>query len=146
MREDDGVAGRRSTAEHYCHSHRRSGVQRRRLLWFNVRSGKWKLKLETTLKEEPAFTKGADPEAKVPPALYNLDLDPGEQKNVLLDHPDVTKRLRELADKATEDLGDRRRGVTGSGVRPVGMLDFDPREKAPIKVPVIAEPPRGTAY
>jgi arylsulfatase A-like enzyme len=87
-----------------------------------VRSGKWKLKLETTLQEETYYGKVSAPEAKIPPALYDLELDPGEQKSVLADHPDVAKRLQGLAETAREDLGDARLGVVGRGVRPIGRV------------------------
>jgi arylsulfatase len=85
-----------------------------------VRSGPWKLKLETSLRDEDIYVHPGDPEAKVSEALYNLRTDPGEQKSVLKDHPDVAERLRSLAQRAREDLGDARTGVTGKNVRPIG--------------------------
>ena len=48
-------------------------------------------------------------------ALYNLEADIGEQRNVAALHPDIVKRLTALADKARAELGDYDR--IGSGVR-----------------------------
>ena len=95
-----------------------------------VRSGRWKLKLPTTLKEETYYTKLETPDAKIPRALYDLERDPGEQKSVLADHPEVAKRLTELADQAREEYGDLRRNITGKGVRPCGKLAYNPRQYA----------------
>ena len=65
-----------------------------------VRSGPWKLRLQTT-------------------ELYNLDSDIGEQNNVFQDHPDIAERLRQLADKMDTDLG--LKGL-GPGCRPLGKV------------------------
>jgi arylsulfatase len=53
-------------------------------------------------------------------ALFDLTADPGETKDVAAEHPDVVKRLTELADAARRDLGDTLTGVKGSGLRPAG--------------------------
>ena len=87
-----------------------------------VRSGEWKLKLQTTLAEEEEYTKLENPQTLIPEKLFNLALDPGEQKSVLKDHPKITKRLSELADRARADLGDARTGASGKNVRPVGEV------------------------
>jgi arylsulfatase A len=88
-----------------------------------VRSGKWRLKLPTTLGEEFAgYAKLQNPETEIPEALYDLENDIGEQKNVMPDHPDVVKRLEALANSAREDIGDKRLQMTGKNVRPVGKI------------------------
>ena len=87
-----------------------------------VRSGPWKLKFQTTLQEETEYGKIENPQTPIEPKLFNLLVDPGEQKSVLKDHPDVVKRLTELADGARKDLGDERAGVAGANVRPVGEV------------------------
>jgi len=88
-----------------------------------VRSGQWKLKVETTLRHEDIYQRGfSHPEATIPEALYNLSTDPGEQKSVLKDHPDVVRRLRALIEKARKDLGDSGSGMVGRNVRPIGRL------------------------
>ena len=88
-----------------------------------VRSGKWKLKLQTTLQEETEYGKIDNPNTPIEPKLYNLQVDPGEQKSVLKDHPDIAKRLNELAEQARQDMGDERTGVAGKNVRPVGEIE-----------------------
>ncbi|HEV2294206.1 MAG TPA: sulfatase [Tepidisphaeraceae bacterium] len=87
-----------------------------------VRSGPWKLKLQTTLQEETEYGRIENPQTPIEPKLYNLTTDPGEQKSVLKDHPRVVKRLMELAEGARNDLGDARTGAAGSNLRPVGEL------------------------
>jgi arylsulfatase len=52
--------------------------------------------------------------------LYNLDKDISETKNVIDSFPDIVKRLKALANKAREELGDRLTGVVGKHVRPPG--------------------------
>jgi arylsulfatase A-like enzyme len=85
-----------------------------------VRAGEWKLKLRTTLQEETEYGKIDNPQTPIEPKLYNLLVDPGEQKSVLKDHPEIVARLNDLAARAREDLGDARMGVVGKNVRPVG--------------------------
>lgn len=85
-----------------------------------VRSGIWKLKFRTTLADENTFSRWQNPNTPIPEALYDLYQDPGEQKSVLKDHPDIVARLRALADGARKDLGDARENIRGKNVRPVG--------------------------
>jgi arylsulfatase A-like enzyme len=87
-----------------------------------VRSGPWKLKLETPIRSEDVYRKWDLPETKVPEALYNLTTDPGEQKDLIKDHPDVANRLRALAQTAREDLGDALTGTIGKNLRPIGRV------------------------
>ncbi|GIW97886.1 MAG: hypothetical protein KatS3mg111_1219 [Pirellulaceae bacterium] len=53
-------------------------------------------------------------------ALYNLEKDIGETKDVAADHPEVVARLTQLAEHIDRDLG--RKGV-GPGCRPLGRVD-----------------------
>jgi len=85
-----------------------------------VRSGPWKLRLENTLRNEDTYQRFKKPDAPIPEALYNLHTDPGEQKSVIKDHPDVAERLHGLIEKARDDLGDSRTGAEGKNVRPIG--------------------------
>ena len=85
-----------------------------------VRSGPWKLKLETRLRDENIYRGFENPDAKIPEALYNLRTDPGEQKSLLRFYPEVVKNLRALAERAREDLGDARTGIAGKNTRPIG--------------------------
>jgi len=104
-----------------------------------VRSGRWKLKVPTTLAEEFAgYLNVANPDTQIPRALYDLENDPAEQKSVLNDYPDVAKKLIGLADAAREDLGDSKRNMTGKNVRPVGRSD---EKSSPIAAPAGAAAP-----
>lgn len=88
-----------------------------------VRSGQWKLKVPTTLNEEFAgYVKLENPETPIPRALFDLENDPAEQKNVLANHPDVVERLQPMIEAAREDLGDSKRKMIGKNVRPVGQI------------------------
>jgi arylsulfatase A len=88
-----------------------------------VRSGQFKLKVPTTLNEEFAgYLKIENPETEIPRALYDLENDPGEQKSVLANYPDVAKRLQAMIEAAREDLGDSRRHMVGKNVRLVGRV------------------------
>jgi len=88
-----------------------------------VRSGQWKFKLPTTLQEETLYGRYEQPNAVVPLALYDLHLDPGEQKNVAADHPEIVERLTAYAEQARQDIGDERSGTVGQNTRPVGRID-----------------------
>lgn len=88
-----------------------------------VRSGKWKLRVPTMLADESGrYVKLQHNDTPIPPALYNLDFDPAEQKNVLKDHPDIVQRLQKMAAEAREDLGDAVTGAKGKNVRPMGEV------------------------
>jgi arylsulfatase A-like enzyme len=93
-----------------------------------VRAGRWKYKDETTLQDETEYGKYEQPEAKIPPALYDLELDPTEQKNVANNHPDIVERMKKLLQAERQELGDRRLGIEGKGVRPRGDVSYDPRQ------------------
>jgi arylsulfatase A-like enzyme len=93
-----------------------------------VRSGKWKLHFPheyRTLKGKPGM--GGEPgpyeTAKIELSLFDLEDDPGETKNVADANPEVVERLKKLADKAREDLGDSATKQEGKGVRPPGKVD-----------------------
>ncbi len=89
-----------------------------------VRSGDWKLKIPTTLGEEfGGYAQIENPQTVIPRALYHLSWDPGEQKNVLNDHPDVFKNLQAMIEEGRADLGDSRRNLVGKNVRPIGKID-----------------------
>lgn len=87
-----------------------------------VRQGPWKLHLR--------LVDGANGQKQVQPVhLFHLDEDLGEAKNVAETHPDVVKRLQELAQSMANDLG--LDGV-GPGCRALGrvknpqpILDYD---------------------
>jgi len=94
-----------------------------------VRSGRWKLHFPHPYRSlSSAASAGRD--GKPGPyvqkqtglALYDLEADLGETRNVAADHPDVVQRLKELADRARDDLGDSTQDKRGKNVRPAGRL------------------------
>lgn len=52
--------------------------------------------------------------------LYDLRRDPGERVNVIAQHPEVEAKLKEMADRCREELGDDLTGATGKERREVG--------------------------
>jgi len=74
-----------------------------------VRSGKWKLMYHDTADGEVV-------------ALYDLEDDIGETKNVITEHPQAAARLEKLAELAREDLGDARTMRDGKNRRPSGRI------------------------
>ncbi|MEN6425527.1 MAG: sulfatase-like hydrolase/transferase [Phycisphaerales bacterium] len=93
-----------------------------------VRSGKWKLHFPhgyRTLAGRPGGTGGIPAkyeQVKTDLALYDLENDIGEQRNVADQHADVVQRLRQLADAMRQDLGDSAMKMEGTGRRPSGKV------------------------
>lgn len=94
-----------------------------------IRKGKWKLVFpaETETYEAPA-TIGGDrypgkyATVKVPLALYNLAIDPGEDRDVKDQYPEIVKQLQEVADKYRRMLGDGLNNIEGTEIRPAAQL------------------------
>ena len=88
-----------------------------------VRSGPWKLHLgggqAPKGKAKAPKAKGAVAAPPAGPALYQLDDDIGESRNVAAEHPDIVARLRALADAMDADLG--RDGI-GPGCHELGRV------------------------
>ncbi|MBA3483692.1 MAG: sulfatase [Pirellulales bacterium] len=55
-------------------------------------------------------------------ALYDLDADIGETKDVSKEHPEVVARLTAAAEIARDDLGDSLTGRKGKNIRPPGRI------------------------
>ena len=55
-------------------------------------------------------------------ALYDLDNDPGETKNVIHQYLEIYAELLDAAEAYRKDLGDRLTKTTGSGMREPGKL------------------------
>jgi arylsulfatase A len=72
-----------------------------------MRSGKWKLIL---------------PQDGAPAALYDIDADIGETKDLAGSHPSVVTRLSAMAEKCREDLGDAITGRVGKNCRKPGKV------------------------
>ncbi len=60
-------------------------------------------------------------------ALYDLDADPSESKNVAAEHPDVVLRLDAVAEMARVELGDTLTQRKGSSVRASGRVGPESR-------------------
>ena len=93
-----------------------------------VRMGKWKLHFPhsyRTLGGKPGGT-GSKPapyeNAKIELALFDLETDPGETKNVAGEHPDAVAKIEELAERMRAELGDSATKRKGAGVREPGRL------------------------
>ncbi|HJT77629.1 MAG TPA: sulfatase [Gemmataceae bacterium] len=82
-----------------------------------VRSGPWKLRLAGA--SDGVFVKKRPGEPPAPARLYNLDADIGDKTDVAARHPDVVRRLAELADRMDADLG---KTGHGPGVRPAAHV------------------------
>jgi arylsulfatase A-like enzyme len=94
-----------------------------------VRQGDWKLVLDHPSRTyegfEPGkdgFPGGANENAPVALALYDLRRDPSERYDVQKSHPDILANLQKLAEAAREDLGDDLTKRTGKNVRAIGVL------------------------
>jgi arylsulfatase A-like enzyme len=91
-----------------------------------IRSGRWKLHFPhayQALKQAGADGKpGLYEKRTTDLALYDLESDIGETKDVAGEHPEEVERLKKLADRAREELGDTATGAVGKGVRPAGKL------------------------
>lgn len=89
-----------------------------------IRSGKWKLHFAHSYPHPEPLGKdgkpGKLPTRQIGSALFDLEADPSEKNDVYAQHPDIVKRLEELAEKAREDLGDSGTKRTGKNVRPAG--------------------------
>ncbi|HEX4416120.1 MAG TPA: sulfatase [Lacipirellulaceae bacterium] len=88
-----------------------------------VRSGEWKLRAKNNLFNDDIYLKGSRKDVERAESLYNLRLDPGEQKSVLKDHPKIVAHLEKLLDEARADLGDSLTGVKPTNARPPGRAD-----------------------
>ncbi|MEI7731174.1 MAG: sulfatase [Verrucomicrobiota bacterium] len=96
-------------AHYYYHGYKLEAVR--------VRS--WKLALSP--QAEGMGLKKADSDAAKPGLrLYNLDSDIGERTNLASAHPDIVKRLQDLAAKMAAELGD---GKPGPEVRLAGQVE-----------------------
>jgi arylsulfatase A-like enzyme len=92
-----------------------------------VRSGPWKLHFPHEYRSlQGKGGTGGRPAPYVKRttnlALYELETDVGETKDVSAEHPDVVARLEKLAQTAREDLGDTLTKWKGKHVRPPGKL------------------------
>lgn len=92
-----------------------------------VRSGKWKLHFPhpyraLTGKPGRDGKPSGYSQQQTDLALYDLEVDVGEKRNVAAENPEVVARLSALAENARDDLGDALTERAGSGVREPGKL------------------------
>ena len=94
-----------------------------------VRMGNWKLHFPhsyRTLGGRSGGTGGRPApyeEARIELALYDLAADVGESRNLAAGHPDVVRRIEELAERMRRELGDSATGRKGTGTREPGRLE-----------------------
>jgi arylsulfatase A len=95
-----------------------------------VRWGKWKMHFPHGYPHPEPVGKDGNPGTvrtnQIGPALFDLQTDPGEKNDLYAKHPDVVKRIEELAEKAREDLGDSATKRTGKNVRPAASIPTPP--------------------
>lgn len=96
-----------------------------------VRENQYKFRAENILLNENIYRRDEFSKAPMPPALYDLSRDLGEQKSVLKDHPNVEKHLRDLLDTERQVLGDTLTNVKGRENRPPGFSEHpvNPKEQ-----------------
>jgi arylsulfatase A-like enzyme len=97
-----------------------------------VREGRWKLMLPHSYRTYDRLTPGMGGfpgptgKGRVSRALFDLEADPGEHRDVADLHPGVVERLLTIAADARADLGDK--GVAGAGQREPGrIVEEEPR-------------------
>jgi arylsulfatase A-like enzyme len=93
-----------------------------------VRSGPWKLHFAHDYnKPDPAGRGGVPGKLSKPNmdlALFNLESDPAETKNLSARNPEVVSRLEALAEKARIEFGDSAGKRKGTGVREPGRVGW----------------------
>jgi arylsulfatase A len=92
-----------------------------------IRSGRWKLHLphpyQSLVRAGAGGAPGEYERTTIALSLFDLDTDPGESADVADRHPDVVKRMLEIAERARDDLGDSLTQRVGKNVRAPGRLE-----------------------
>ncbi len=92
-----------------------------------VRTGRWKLHFPHAywkiVVPGTGGKRGRAVQDRIGLALFDLENDVGETTNVADQHPDVVKRLTELAEQFRNDLGDSGTRRKGKNVRRPGRVD-----------------------
>ena len=100
-----------------------------------VRQGPWKLIFPHEYRSYENVKPGMDgwpgsySKGKTGLALYNLQEDIGERKDVKDQHPEIVEQLKALGEKARADLGDSLTGSRGTHVREPGILPLSQKNK-----------------
>lgn len=95
-----------------------------------IRSGKWKLHFPHTYRSMTGREPGRDGipgiydnSREIGRALYDLETDISESRDVSDRFPEVVERLSRLADQKRAELGDALTGVEGTGLRAPGRIE-----------------------
>jgi len=92
-----------------------------------VRSGRWKLhfphKYNTIVEPGSGGKPGKAQARQIELCLFDLENDIGETTDLSQQHPEVVARLKALADRMREELGDSATGQQGKGLRQPGKVD-----------------------
>jgi arylsulfatase A-like enzyme len=94
-----------------------------------VRSGRWKLHFPHAFRSLDGKPGGVDGkpakyvEKRTELALYDLQADVGETRNLASEHPAEVARLQNLADRIRAELGDAARGAVGTEIRAPGKAN-----------------------
>ena len=92
-----------------------------------VRMGRWKMHFPHGYRTLAGQTGRDDGlpipyrQARIERALFDLQSDPGETTDVAAEHPDIVRRIEQLAEQKRRELGDSRTKTQGAGVRPAGV-------------------------
>jgi len=91
-----------------------------------VRSGRWKLhfphKYNTIVEPGSGGRPGKSQARQIELCLFDLENDIGETTDLSQQHPEVVARLKALADRMREELGDSATGQQGKGLRQPGKV------------------------
>ncbi len=91
-----------------------------------IRSGQWKLHLPHPYQSLVTSGRDGAPgkymKRQIDLSLFDLEADPAESTDLAARHPEVVKRLLEVAERARDDLGDSLTGRSGRNVRPAGSV------------------------
>jgi arylsulfatase len=95
-----------------------------------VREGQWKLFFPHGYRTMKGQVVGKDgipgryTQEKIKKVLFDLKKDPGETQDISKDHPDIVKRLEQIAQQARTDLGDKLKDQKGNGLREPDRLSL----------------------
>lgn len=95
-----------------------------------VREQQYKLRARNFLRNEDIYRRDEFDNAPMPAALYDLNLDLGEQKSILQNRPEIQKRLQTLLEEESRALGDTLTGIKGRENRPPGFSEHPVNPKA----------------
>lgn len=94
-----------------------------------MRCGVWKLKLDTTPGDEDIYHWGQrNRDTKIREASYNLATDPGEQKSVFSDHPNIVVPIARWLRSRGRIW--RTNAWAGKSIRPLARVGWPKRSRS----------------